>query len=826
MLDTKLRKTHKLTTLIITLVILIPALLLVALYPQMERAVLKKKAEYEANEEAYMVEMAAAEAEYLREIDGHFDNMVTEACYYIYGCLLRESLGEPVDMTVLEEYGWIDDYYRIRENTDFYAEAVFYVEDNQMAAQRDSETPVEEEASFSAPVEETQVEEETPETEETSIDEEELPAVEEAPIVEADAPVAVDIENPSSLSSNRKNLVAKTFSTTNADWSMAALMDMGEKSIMNQLDFLVKGSPGFITIEFNSYGELADVQFHLRDDVWYGDDIYSSVSDSMDQFMTNALYSEAYIDNEEAIIELIPKDFQAVFILHEDNEFIWDYYQDVHYYSYNWESLYMDIGAIIPVILLAVFVALAALVMPFFKKLDTGWEKIFCMPFEVIVPLGILGFLSACGMFIVMSQTNLTNIASSFGTAYVIGIPLSDQTLYGIMLFVNFCGWALCFLAEYIVFASIRQFFCGPVYYLKERVYCIRFLRWLKRHLVRFGKYLNNWFGNIDLHNKLHSTIFKIVLVNFVILTILCVLWWFGLIGLIIYSVLLFALLLKFGNETRDKYEKVLDATKQMAEGNLKFKIEEDLGMFTPIGQELEKVQQGFSKAVVEEAKSQNMKTELITNVSHDLKTPLTAIITYVDLLKKDDITEEERRSYTAIIDQKSQRLKVLVEDLFEISKASSGNIQMNFMDVDIVNLMKQVRLEMEEKIAASNLNFKWTLPEERLVISLDGQKTYRVFENLLNNVLKYSLPHSRVYVDVIDLRTHVKVVFRNISAVELNEDPTHLTERFVRGDASRKTEGSGLGLAIVKSFVELQHGKFDISIDGDLFKATIMWQK
>lgn len=220
------------------------------------------------------------------------------------------------------------------------------------------------------------------------------------------------------------------------------------------------------------------------------------------------------------------------------------------------------------------------------------------------------------------------------------------------------------------------------------------------------------------------------------------------------------------------------------------------------------------------------MKTELITNVSHDLKTPLTAIITYVDLLKQEGITEEQRASYVETLDQKSQRLKVLIEDLFEISKANSGNVKMNFMDVDVVNLMKQVRLEMEDKIMNSNLTFRWNFPEEKIILSLDGQRTYRIFENLLNNILKYAMPGSRVYVDIKDLEKEVKIIFRNISASELDYDVEHLTDRFVRGDSSRNTEGSGLGLAIVKSFVELQNGTFQIEVDGDLFKAIIVWKK
>ena len=219
------------------------------------------------------------------------------------------------------------------------------------------------------------------------------------------------------------------------------------------------------------------------------------------------------------------------------------------------------------------------------------------------------------------------------------------------------------------------------------------------------------------------------------------------------------------------------------------------------------------------------MKTELITNVSHDLKTPLTAIITYVDLLKKEDLTEEERREYVNTLDRKSQRLKVLIEDLFEVSKATTDNIAMNFADVDLVNLIKQVNLENEDKIGESTLDVRWNLPDEKCILSLDPQRTYRIIDNLLQNCLKYSMPHSRVYVDLKDQDGEVTVTFKNMSAVEMNFSPDEITERFVRGDLSRNTEGSGLGLAIAQSFTELQKGEFKVETDGDLFKVTLKWK-
>lgn len=177
-------------------------------------------------------------------------------------------------------------------------------------------------------------------------------------------------------------------------------------------------------------------------------------------------------------------------------------------------------------------------------------------------------------------------------------------------------------------------------------------------------------------------------------------------------------------------------------------------------------------------------------------------------------------------MDRKSQRLKILIEDLFEVSKAASDNIAMNFEDVDLVSLIKQVHLENEDRIQESTLDFRFQMPEERCVLSLDPQRTFRVVENLIQNILKYSMPHSRVYIDLRDTGTEVTISFKNMSAAEMNFSPDEITERFVRGDLSRNTEGSGLGLAIAQSFVERQNGTFEVSIDGDLFKTVICWKR
>ena len=416
----------------------------------------------------------------------------------------------------------------------------------------------------------------------------------------------------------------------------------------------------------------------------------------------------------------------------------------------------------------------------------------------------------------------LMDTLASYGPINIIGYNVAPDTIYYVMLGVNFIGWALVFFMEYICVTALRQFLFRPVYYLKNRLLIVMFFTWI----VKLCKRAYHSVTDINISKGLNKSILKIVIINALIVGVLCCFWFVGWFGVIIYSVILYVALRKNGYKMQNQYESILNVTKEMAEGNLKAEVVSDLGVFTEFGDELIKVQSGFSKAVAEEAKSQNMKTELITNVSHDLKTPLTAIITYVDLLKKDNITEEERREYIDTLDKKSMRLKVLIEDLFEVSKATSNNIILYCTDMDLVNLLKQVCLENEDKIADSNLEFRWNLPEQKCVSYLDPNRTYRIMDNLIQNIFKYSMPHSRVYIDMEEQEEEYVIRFKNMSAVEMNFDASEITERFVRGDLSRNTEGSGLGLAIAQSFTELQGGKFEIEIDGDLFKVALRFPK
>lgn len=376
-----------------------------------------------------------------------------------------------------------------------------------------------------------------------------------------------------------------------------------------------------------------------------------------------------------------------------------------------------------------------------------------------------------------------------------------------------------------IWYLSVR--FLRPVFalgmreYVREYSFLYQIFPYVKKHWSK----LREETEHIDFSNKSVKTIVKLVILNFIVLAAISILWFFGIFALVVYSVVLFILLENYYRKIQFHYKALLRGVSRIAEGDLDAEITEDLGVFEPIKGELGKVRTGFKKAVEDEVRSQRMKTELITNVSHDLKTPLTAITTYVELLKKEDITEEERRSYIEILEKKSLRLKVLVEDLFEVSKATSNNITIEKMDVDVVNLLKQVSVEHTDKFAQMELEVRWNVPDEKVILQLDNQKTYRIFENLFVNIQKYAMPCSRVYIDVQKADGCAEIVIRNMSAAELNVRPEELTERFVRGDASRNTEGSGLGLAIAKSFTEAQGGTFSVDVDGDLFKVIIRWK-
>ncbi|MCC0634604.1 sensor histidine kinase, partial [Clostridioides sp. ZZV15-6388] len=266
---------------------------------------------------------------------------------------------------------------------------------------------------------------------------------------------------------------------------------------------------------------------------------------------------------------------------------------------------------------------------------------------------------------------------------------------------------------------------------------------------------------------------------------------------------------------------------KNIENGNLKYKLEvigDD--EISALSKSINNITDGLEAAVDANIKSERMKTELITNVSHDLKTPLTSILSYVDMLKNNDFDKETINDYINILDKKSQRLKLLIEDIFEASKLSSGDVEFNITKTDIKELLIQSIVELEDKIQNSNLDFIIETPEESVFTMIDGKKTWRVFENLIGNILKYSMKNTRVYIDMFIKDENIIVTFKNISNDKLNLKPEELIERFRRGDISRNTDGSGLGLSISQNIIELQNATMEIIIDADLFKVALSFKK
>nr|WP_315057351.1 sensor histidine kinase [uncultured Lysinibacillus sp.] len=269
-------------------------------------------------------------------------------------------------------------------------------------------------------------------------------------------------------------------------------------------------------------------------------------------------------------------------------------------------------------------------------------------------------------------------------------------------------------------------------------------------------------------------------------------------------------------------FNRIKEGVEQIKNGDLHHRIEVDgKGEFNQLAENINRITDGLKKAVDSEIKSERLKTELITNVSHDIRTPLTSIITYVDLLKLEN-DPKMIEEYVDVLDQKSKRLKLLTDDLFEAAKASSGSIPVQLERIDIVSLLTQGIGEMDEKIEASSLDFKLAHPTEKVYVKADGKLLWRSIENLFSNIFKYALPTSRVYIGVEDVGNEILVTFKNISAYELNISVDELMERFKRGDESRSSQGSGLGLSIAESLIHIQNGKFLVQVDGDLFKVMI----
>lgn len=282
--------------------------------------------------------------------------------------------------------------------------------------------------------------------------------------------------------------------------------------------------------------------------------------------------------------------------------------------------------------------------------------------------------------------------------------------------------------------------------------------------------------------------------------------------------------------KTRENRQ-IKKAIEKIASGDIDttLQVEYFHGQERELAEAVNKIREGLSNAVQESTKNERMKADLITNVSHDIKTPLTSIVNYVNLLKLEDIDNERAQNYIRIIDEKSQRLRQLTEDLVEASKISSGNIKLDMQKIDMVELIYQTGGEFNERFEARNLTIVTKLPSKAIIIEADGRQLYRAIENLYTNAAKYAMEKTRVYVELTEMDDNVVFCIKNVSEnhiqIKDGASANDLTERFVRGEVSRTTEGSGLGLSIAKNLTNLMGGTFDIKVDGDLFIATISFK-
>ena len=460
------------------------------------------------------------------------------------------------------------------------------------------------------------------------------------------------------------------------------------------------------------------------------------------------------------------------------------------------DQVQVQIG--VSVLIAAVLSAILGLFMNMEKVDDSeSLRKVFKLPIELVIILFVIFAVSSAG---ISSMNQIYSNLYIFYFLYLIGLVIVSLTVnYLVILLKSIFNKNT---ENYLVKNSlIYRIFTGAI----------------------------SEFSNIDEENKnIKDAKIKFTLVYFGIFILLAILnMMFStmsyyapekmLIPMIFFGIFIYYILMKNINEVA----RISRESSEIVKGNYKKNIEKKGGLYDGIVDNFNNIGENLDLAIEDAVKSERLKTELITNVSHDLKTPLTSIINYSDLLSKDDNTEDEVKEYSKIINEKSNKLKVLIEDLFEVSKATSNNIELDRQELDFNSLVQQSIGEWEDKIKENNIEIISNLPEDKLMLNIDGQKFSRVLDNLFSNISKYALENSRVYVDLLE-EDGVKLTIKNISKYPLNISAEELMERFTRGEKSRTTSGSGLGLSIASSFVRAHGASFDIEIDGDLFKVTI----
>lgn len=587
----------------------------------------------------------------------------------------------------------------------------------------------------------------------------------------------------------------------------------GEKTEGGDTSLFVKDHQMYSTFTYDADGNVTSTGDYVSTDFTYMS-AYQLLKNSISISTSNAretyeIYGKSIPKSQ---IQLrVPQNLKAEFAipqnLTENNDIIW----------YNTENLVHGemSGRFLAVTccMMVFFIGLYILFYPVSVEQEVNLFA-FMRKIKAEIKWAFLGTV-LCLAYIGMAFLDVYTMTGELQTALqMLGIPYAEL----VPVVLQFIGMMLTGLFTAMGIFEIKYMLTsGFCRYWKEDSLIGSICGNVKR---RFEK-----LSEVDLSDKTDTVLLKYVLIQMVIVGVIACFWSFGIVLSVLYSVLLFFYIRKKLKKVQKDYQVLLKEAHQLADGRFDEELTQDVGIFNALGDELKNVRIGFEKAVSEEIKSQNMKTELISNVSHDLKTPLTGIKNYAELLGQDNVSGQDKQVYLENLQHYIDRLNNLIEDLFEVSKVNSGNIELNPVELNVVALIQQAQAETEDLLKQKNLTVILDAPENGIVQALDGDKTYRIFENLFTNIAKYTLPGTRVYVSATAQPDYTEIVFKNISEAQMNFTPEEIVERFVRGDKSRHESGSGIGLAIVKSFTEVQNGTFSIEIDGDLFKAVVRFK-
>ena len=565
---------------------------------------------------------------------------------------------------------------------------------------------------------------------------------------------------------------------------------------------------------------------YIEDDNIYSDDDYGlkyfeyrhSDASWLSNNFVNRLYDSSILrapyDYFEDCEINFPDGLRIDFSINNDISMESELYSALMANSYNLPFMIM-----IAIIVISICLVLIMIFIPhrYFNNLKTFnfFRNFYVGPFFIIYL-----FLMAFGGFgLVIATTSILN-----GEAYTLLARLSIIN-YGfainLLLTLAYMAW---FYMVIVGIDYVKEMFCyGFGDTMKERTLTANIFKAIYNTLTKIFSF--------DFSNRTFVKLALLIIALYVLIVFIptAIFAYQGFLGFVfasvIFGILVVVILVQY-NHYRNDYEILLKNTNGVASVGFKDYNFIEIDSFKEVQDELKNIREVIKKAVAEETKSQNMKTELITNVSHDLKTPITGMRNYLELLQDPNLSEDKRKEYIEIINNYNNRLNRLVRDLFEVSKVNAGEYNLELMDLDVVALVHQTLVECEDSFEEKGLVSIVNTNKDKINLKLDGDKTYRIFENLLINISKYALANTRVYVDITEEDDYVDIIFKNISEVRIDMPVDKLTERFVRGDKSRSQSGSGLGLAIATSFTEIQNGKFEIQTDGDLFKAKVRFYK